>query len=225
MNASSREHPEALLPWYVNGTLEGAERQQVQDHLSYCLTCRREVQRLQALRQDVRNADALEDSKGARPGEAGLERLLAAIDGEEVPAARRFNVRSWLPLAAAAVLLLAIAFAIQRPVDVPPVIERGEETAAPLRSALEEGVKMPRSNFELRWEAADDWQEARFSLRVTTTDLQLITEVQDLEETRYRVPPEALDGLPTPSPLLWQVEAVRPNGQRVRSSTFLIEVQ
>ena len=33
-----------LLPWYVNGTLEGGERAQVEAHLSACLPCRRELE-------------------------------------------------------------------------------------------------------------------------------------------------------------------------------------
>jgi anti-sigma factor RsiW len=38
-----------LLPWYVNGTLEGDERAQVEAHLSACLPCRRELEAQRAL--------------------------------------------------------------------------------------------------------------------------------------------------------------------------------
>lgn len=38
-----------LLPWYVNGTLEGNERAQVEAHLSACLPCRRELEAQRAL--------------------------------------------------------------------------------------------------------------------------------------------------------------------------------
>ncbi len=38
-----------LLPWYVNGTLEGGERAQVEAHLSACLPCRRELEAQRAL--------------------------------------------------------------------------------------------------------------------------------------------------------------------------------
>jgi len=34
---------EELLPWYVNGTLDGDERARVEAHLAHCLHCRREL--------------------------------------------------------------------------------------------------------------------------------------------------------------------------------------
>jgi hypothetical protein len=38
-----------LLPWYANGTLEGEERARVEEHLSACLPCRRELEAQRAL--------------------------------------------------------------------------------------------------------------------------------------------------------------------------------
>ena len=42
-----------LLPWYVNATLEGSERTQVEAHLSACLPCRRELEAQRALQSAV----------------------------------------------------------------------------------------------------------------------------------------------------------------------------
>lgn len=43
-------HPEtALLPWLANGTLEGAERSQLERHLETCATCRAELNELKIL--------------------------------------------------------------------------------------------------------------------------------------------------------------------------------
>lgn len=45
MPVLSREHEETrqLLPWYLNGTLEGEELQRVRQHLGMCLVCRQEL--------------------------------------------------------------------------------------------------------------------------------------------------------------------------------------
>ena len=44
-------HPEvALLPWYVNGTLDTFERQRIARHLETCESCRAEVEELSALK-------------------------------------------------------------------------------------------------------------------------------------------------------------------------------
>jgi anti-sigma factor RsiW len=58
MNAVDRnamEHDEAanLLPWFVNGTLPNAEREQVERHVHDCLACRAELREQQALRMLV----------------------------------------------------------------------------------------------------------------------------------------------------------------------------
>src|SRR5512143_3604002 len=41
---------DAVLPWFVNGTLEGEEREAVEQHLRECARCRRETDLLQQLR-------------------------------------------------------------------------------------------------------------------------------------------------------------------------------
>ncbi|MFO7602841.1 MAG: zf-HC2 domain-containing protein [Gammaproteobacteria bacterium] len=46
-------HPEDLLPWYVNGSLDAAEQQQVEAHLLTCTVCQREVALLRQMRHQV----------------------------------------------------------------------------------------------------------------------------------------------------------------------------
>ena len=48
------DHPEELLPWYVNGTLSPEERQRVEAHLDQCPSCRGEVQALRSLRREIK---------------------------------------------------------------------------------------------------------------------------------------------------------------------------
>ena len=45
---------DVLLPWYVNGTLEKDELAFVQQHLSACARCQREVQWLRRASRSVR---------------------------------------------------------------------------------------------------------------------------------------------------------------------------
>jgi hypothetical protein len=71
-----------LLPFWVNGSLEGAERAEVEKALAGSAGLRAEVAELQALRQNMR-ADAVSGG----PGDLGLARLMRAIDAETAPRA------------------------------------------------------------------------------------------------------------------------------------------
>ena len=48
-DAATHKVVDVLLPWFVNGTLEGEERALVQQHVGRCEPCRREVEWLQEL--------------------------------------------------------------------------------------------------------------------------------------------------------------------------------
>jgi hypothetical protein len=103
LSASEREALE-LLPWFVNGTLEGDERDRVQRELRSSLTCRIEYERLSRM-QGLMQGDDAEQAATDR----GFERLMARIqsDGRARPAAVAQNPR-WLPLAQAATLLVLV---------------------------------------------------------------------------------------------------------------------
>jgi hypothetical protein len=106
LSASERQALE-LLPWYVNGTLEGDEREQVRRELRSSLTCRLEYERLSRM-QSLMQGDDAEQAATDR----GFERLMARIhaDGRSRPAAaRRFT--QWLPLAQAATVLVLVGSA------------------------------------------------------------------------------------------------------------------
>ncbi len=49
----SERETEALLAWYVNGTLDASEHARVERHLTQCLRCRREAQRVRELQAAV----------------------------------------------------------------------------------------------------------------------------------------------------------------------------
>ena len=98
------DHPDDLLPWYVNGTLSRGERQIVESHLQTCERCRQEVAWLQNLRTQVK-ADAVRS-----PGEFGLNRLLREVDPQSSAARQRHPW--WRPALAAAAVIIVIQFAV-----------------------------------------------------------------------------------------------------------------
>lgn len=77
----SNEHVEALIPWYVNGTLDAAESQHVQRHLEGCEQCR------VSLRLERRIAELVfehRDTLDCAP-QSGWNRLAAQLDGRPSP--------------------------------------------------------------------------------------------------------------------------------------------
>lgn len=116
-------HEEAwdLLPWYVNRSLEEAERERVEEHLATCAICREELRYWDSFAELVREDGELEVSAGA--GLARLRRRLAstpahagaeasdepASDASELPHRRWRQIQPpvrWLLAAQLAGLLL-----------------------------------------------------------------------------------------------------------------------
>lgn len=105
---------EAVLPWFVNGTLGDAERHQVEEHLQNCVRCQREVEWLRAVHVSYADSDAaLACEQSWRQLRMRLasaptlwQRLLARLRYHKVP--RR--VQTWAPWVAALefVLILVI---------------------------------------------------------------------------------------------------------------------
>ncbi|MGF1528098.1 MAG: anti-sigma factor family protein [Candidatus Competibacterales bacterium] len=78
-----------LLPWYVNHTLDEAERSLVERHLKSCLICRQELQQLRQTGRQVRNGT---------PTPEDIERSLQAIQGR-IATQRGARPRPWRALA------------------------------------------------------------------------------------------------------------------------------
>jgi len=99
MNTASRNETIELLPWYENGTLDGAEHDAVRALLACDLDANRQVREIRALRTAI-----VEEPILATNMQMNLRRLVARID----PPARRRPV--WfVPLSYAAAALLTIA--------------------------------------------------------------------------------------------------------------------
>ncbi len=64
-----------------------------------------------------------------------------------------------------------------------------------------------------------------YDVQVSTEDLRALATAKGLTATEYRVPESALAGLPSASRLLWQVDAVRPDGTHENSQTFITQAE
>jgi anti-sigma factor RsiW len=91
LRASTHRVVDAMLPWYVNGTLDPDERDMVQRHVDECLQCRSEVEWLRELHAAC--VACVGQDRDA-PALTGLRRRL-----EERPAAQARPVRGvWAAL-------------------------------------------------------------------------------------------------------------------------------
>jgi hypothetical protein len=156
---------------------------------------------------------ARELGAGAEADEA-VRRVAAAE-----PAFRRSPWRLWPVVAAiAAVVVAVVGLRWLAPPPGPPPAWRTGEPGHALIEAGEEGATKPRGSFTLRWRA-DVAPGARYTVRVTTSDLTPVFEAADLLEATATVPESALAVLPDGATLYWQVEARTPDGRVLTSST------
>jgi hypothetical protein len=138
---------------------------------------------------------------------------------EAGPGGNRFDPRQrwrWLAAAAALVLAVSLPLLLGRGRPGPPVV-RGSEVGE-IRSLLEDGADLPRDRFVLRWSPGP--AGTRYAIRVADGDLNVIFEKRALEMSEVTVPETALVRLPPDGEVLWQVEAVLPDGARVTSRTY-----
>ncbi len=90
------------LPWLVNGSLPGAEREAIEHALQQHPALRAEREFFERLRSAVR------DQPTATPGEAGWQRLRGQLAAAPVATRPAANDRWWRPLAIAASVLFAV---------------------------------------------------------------------------------------------------------------------
>ena len=104
MNNEIQDHPETLLPFYVNDSLSPEQRAQVDQHVQDCDHCRDEIRFLTALRRQVKQTTTT-----ASPGELGLRRLMRDVKREQ---SRRVVSRWWKPAMAAAIMVIVLQSAL-----------------------------------------------------------------------------------------------------------------
>jgi hypothetical protein len=96
-----------LLPWYVNGTLEGNERELVSRQLLASLPCRKEFERLRRLQSLMQRADS-EDAAAGLAFERLMNRIHAVDSSARKEAVAGHGPR-WVHFAIAASLFAAVA--------------------------------------------------------------------------------------------------------------------
>jgi hypothetical protein len=114
-----------LLPWLINGSLDGEERDAVADHATSCVICRRELDELEVLQQSVETLA----SRGVSP-EPDMRRINARIDAQLqresrgnalIAAWRRFSSSRWrLAFAVQTAVLVIVVGVVLMPAEPEP---------------------------------------------------------------------------------------------------------
>lgn len=111
---STHEAFEMLLPWYVNGTLEGDELTQLEKHLPNCEHCRDSAALLREM-QGTANTE-IPTPIVPRPQ---LEKLLDRIDGQSASGRKRFRTPSIAVAAAIAVIAVSVILLVSNRGEAP----------------------------------------------------------------------------------------------------------
>jgi len=104
MSINLQEHPDSLLPFYVNGSLTAEQYHDVELHLQACERCREEIRFLAKLREQIKQAAPVQ-----APGELGLRRLMRDVKRDKT---RSAMARWYKPAIAAAMLVIVLQTAI-----------------------------------------------------------------------------------------------------------------
>lgn len=220
--------PETL--WKAVGLeLPPQQRRQIVDHVASCPACAEEWRLAVGFSREAGRLDPV-------PGDVQPEPIALAE-----PAARPrgmvvvgpwWKSRHFTQIAAAASLVIAALGVgwVMQPGEmhlqgaIGGVVERGIGEVRPV-SALDEDRPLSRSSFLLRWTPGP--VGARYDLRVLSENplSDPLIQVEDLASTEYEVPEAALRDLAPRSKVLWQVEAVLPDGDRLPSDTFIAVVE
>lgn len=105
-----------LLPWYLNGSLAAAEREQVAALLARSSEAREALEQLRQLAQAVRREEQARSTEQVPPLELGWARLQRSLGAERQAARRRDWWKPGLAVAAALVLALQLGILL-RPAD------------------------------------------------------------------------------------------------------------
>jgi hypothetical protein len=143
---------------------------------------------------------------GARPVEGAAE-------------SRRPPWRSAL----AASIVLAAGFATYLALPLKQGTPEYRDAAEPLAPRSLVTGSLPRDQFVLRWTPGP--QGSIYSVRLSTADLAMLFEQQNVASPELSVPASALAQVKSGDSLLWQVEARLPNGQQMPSETYVVTMQ
>jgi hypothetical protein len=154
-------------------------------------------------------------------GEKGSD----AIGRPEVPRAGK-PWRAWYGLAAAAVLVMAAALVMQfRGAEIGPVTSPPEYRAPveeTVMSSLPEDAVLSREDCTLRWSGPDG---ALFNIQIASAGYEILYRETGLTGTMFTIPATVIETIPPGGAILWQVEAVLPDGTTQSSKTFQVTLE
>ena len=132
LDAATHKVADALLPWFVNGTLDDEERVLVEEHLGHCERCRREVEWL----QELHAACASVSTAVPHLHERLMRRTTSGIAGRLQARWRRAHPWSRAAMAAQLAVILVLGAVVV-----------GDETRAPYRTlgAADSAARAPAS--------------------------------------------------------------------------------
>lgn len=184
----------------VRGELPSGEVREIVNHAAVCSSCAEDWRIAMSFEEESRAAEAGEtDDAGTPPNVIR-------------PPASRF--RPWMAAAAAALVVTVAGIQMQMSPAKPPVYRSGSGSAVEARAA----ASAPRDRFVLGWRPAAGAES--YELLVTTSELAIVANPEDLTATEYQVPASALAGVPGGGRLFWTVTAVFPDGSRQQSPTL-----
>ena len=143
---------------------------------------------------------------GARPAEVAAE-------------SRRPAWRSAL----AASVILAAGFATYLALPVRDGTPEYRDAAGSLAPRSLVAGSLPRDQFVLRWTPGP--QGSTYSVRLSTAELVMLFEQQNVASPELSVPASALAPVKSGDSLLWQVEVRLPGGQQITSETHVVTLQ
>ena len=204
-DSNDQECPDADTYWAAAaGELPFERVRALVDHGATCARCA-EAWRILV---DVRRAAS----------EAGAEAsdtppLRSLVGG--APARPRLRTWTLLPPALSAVAAVGL-WVVLRPAPVhPPPVERGTGSSAAVRAESPE--VQPARDAVLRWSEVPG--ASSYNVTVLTPDLVVVHQAVGVSGREFRLP-EAVRQRAAGSELLWNVDAVMPDGRTVASPTF-----
>jgi hypothetical protein len=126
-------------------------------------------------------------------------------------------------LLAAATFLIATSIGVVSLLDKPPADEFRASPGYIVSSLVQAETPLPRDGFRLQWTPGPEG--ARYRIRVTTEDLQVLATASDLTVAEFIVQPTALARLSNGSSVFWQVDVLLATGERMTSPAFVARVR
>ena len=171
------------------------------DHGATCARCA-EAWRILA---DVRRATGEAEASDPPPP-------LHALVG---PVPARFPIRTLLPLALSAMAAVGVWVVLRPPPIRPAPVERGNGGVPTLRAESPE--VQPARDAVLRWSEVPG--ASSYNVTVLTPDLVVVHQAVGVSGREFRLP-DTVRQRAAGSGLLWNVDAVMPDGRTVASPTF-----